>query len=123
MDKIRNAITAVLLTSMLVMASSAPNFAQAVGGGKSGTFRLAAMSYKLFEVTFRKGHPARVALKGDGDTDLDLLVFDENGNKVASDEDNTDTCIVEWTPRWTGKFTIKVVNHGTVYNDFAIATN
>jgi hypothetical protein len=123
MDKIKNAITALLLTAILVVASSIPNMAQAVGGGKSGAFRLPAMSYKTFEVRFRKGHAARIVLKGDGDTDLDLLVFDENGNKVASDEDNTDTCVVEWTPRWTGKFIIKVVNHGTVYNDFAIATN
>ena len=123
MDKIKNAIKALLWTALLVVASSIPNLAQAVGGGKSGAFRLPAMSYKTFEVTFRKGHPARIVLKGDGDTDLDLLVFDENGNKVASDEDNSDFCVVRWVPKWTGRFTIKVVNHGFVYNDFIIATN
>jgi hypothetical protein len=28
-----------------------------------------------------------------------------------------------WTPRWDGKFRIKVVNHGGVGNDYVLKTN
>ena len=60
---------------------------------------------------------------GDGDTDLDLYIYDQNGNQIASDTDYTDQCVCRWVPSWTGAFTIRIVNRGAVYNEFAIATN
>ena len=66
---------------------------------------------------------AEVCVSGDGDTDLDLYVYDSNGNLIGSDADYSDDCVVRWVPAWTGEFTIKVVNRGAVYNNFAIWTN
>ncbi len=66
---------------------------------------------------------ARVAVIGDGDTDLDLLVYDENGNLIASDTDYTDKCLVEFAPRWTGTFLVRVVNNGYVHNNYLLLTN
>ncbi len=65
----------------------------------------------------------QVFLAGDHDTDLDLYVFDEDGNLIASDTDATDTCFVSWTPKWTGCFTVVVRNRGGVYNRYTIGTN
>jgi hypothetical protein len=116
-------IKTILLMAFLALACVTPGWAGAKGGSQSNTFRLDGRTYRDFTVTFVGGEAAEVGVKGDGDTDLDLLIFDEFGNKIASDEDNTDRCYVRWVPKWTGKFTIRVVNHGHVYNEFRIATN
>lgn len=80
--------------------------------------RVLAHSTDTWTCTFRGGESARVVVEGDGDTDLDLYIYDENGNLVDSDTDRTDYCIGTWTPRWTGKFTIKIKNLGSVYNRY-----
>ncbi len=41
-------------------------------------------------------------------TDLDLTLYDENGNMIDSDTAYDDTPLVTITPQWTGQFTIKV---------------
>lgn len=74
-------------------------------------------------VVFRAGEDAVVTVQGDGDTDLDLYVYDENGNLIAKDDDNTDDCVATFTPRWTGRFYIVVVNRGSVYNTYHLQTN
>ena len=97
--------------------------AGAVGGPKIQDTSVAAYGADNYTLEFWAGVPARVALKGDGDTDLDLYVYDEFGNLVASDTDGSDLCAVEWYPRWTGAFRIRVVNRGPVYNEYRIITN
>lgn len=73
--------------------------------------------------TFSADQVAEVYVLGDGDTDLDLYVYDENGNLIASDTDNLDVCFVRWNPKWTGGFRIVIKNLGGVYNEFTIETN
>ncbi|MBL8851849.1 MAG: hypothetical protein JNG89_19410 [Planctomycetaceae bacterium] len=82
-----------------------------------------ANSSVSYMTTFHGGELAEVIIMGDGDTDLDLFVYDENGNLVASDTDTLDFCVCQWTPNWTGEFTVVVTNLGSVYNQFDIATN
>jgi hypothetical protein len=48
---------------------------------------------------FRAHQPGTVVVEGDYDTDLDCWLYDENGNIVDSDTDNTDICILEVTLR------------------------
>lgn len=76
-----------------------------------------------FNIRFRGGESAIVVAEGDGDTDLDLYVYDENGHSICQDTDYSDTVICEWTPRWTGNFTVRVVNRGSVYNRYVLVTN
>ena len=72
---------------------------------------------------FRGGELAVIAVEGDGDSNLDLYVYDENGNLIASDTGTGDFCVVRFTPRWTGAFTIKVVNRGYRSNVYSLSTN
>jgi hypothetical protein len=76
-----------------------------------------------YTVTFRGGQVARVAAIGDGDTDLDLYIYDENGQEVVRDTDSSDNCVVQWTPKWTGEFRVKVVNLGYEANAYMLMTN
>lgn len=95
----------------------------AVGGPKGQKDRVYGKDVNSYKVKFWAGELAEVCVSGDGDTDLDLYVFDENGNQIGSDTDYTDECVVRWVPAWTGTFIIKVVNRGALYNNFIIWTN
>lgn len=95
----------------------------AVGGPKAATHVVEARVNDIFRVSFRGGEPAVVGISGDGDTDLDLVVIDENGNVICRADGPSDDEICRWTPRWTGLFRIEVRNLGTVWNRYRIMTN
>lgn len=84
---------------------------------------VSARTTDVYQVSFYGGQTAECAVIGDGDTDLDLYIYDENGNLIVKDDDYTDNCYVRWTPRWTGKFTIKIKNRGNISNRYVIAVN
>lgn len=99
------------------------NVRGAVGGPKYARSSVNAGGSDVYDISFRGGEFAMVTVIGDGDTDLDLYVYDENGNLIDSDTDYSDNCICTWTPRWTGNFRIKIVNRGRVYNRYVLNTN
>jgi hypothetical protein len=65
----------------------------------------------------------RLAIRGDGDTDLDFTVNDSTGNTVHSDFDLSDVTFATLTPslQECETFTVDVSNLGDVYNVFSIA--
>ena len=95
----------------------------AVGGPVRRVSAVSAGCTDTWTCRFRGGEVAYVVVSGDGDTDLDLYVYDENGNFITSDTDYSDDCVVSFTPRWTGLFYIKIKNRGRVYNRYVVATN
>ena len=84
---------------------------------------LAAIQRIVYSITFNGGELAEIAVVGDGDTDLDLHVYDQYGNRICSDTDPSDRNYCSWIPSWTGDFRIAVENHGRVYNNYRLATN
>lgn len=95
----------------------------AVGGSQYDYDRVNAYSTVQYQINFRAGERAVVSVQGDGDTDLDLYIYDGNGNLIAQDTDYSDNCVCAWTPRWTGKFYIRIKNRGGVYNRYYLQTN
>ena len=95
----------------------------AVGGPKYGEGRVYGKDYTDYTAKFWANELAEVIVIGDGDNDLDLYVYDSNGNLIASDTDYTDQCVCRWVPSWTGAFTIRISNRGAIYSNYAIATN
>ena len=95
----------------------------AVGGPKGQKDRVYGKDVNTYNVKFWANELAEVCVSGDGDTDLDLYVYDANGNLIGSDTDYSDDCVVRWVPAWTGTFIIRVVNRGALYNNFTIWTN
>ena len=94
-----------------------------VGPIRRRTDRVLAGYTDTWTFTFTGGKEAYVIVSGDGDTDLDLYIYDENGNLIDSDTDETDDCVCSFTPRWTGKFYIKIKNRGRVYNNYVLVTS
>lgn len=95
----------------------------AYGGPKISYDRVLANSIITYSVTFNAGLLAEVGIIGDGDTDLDLYIYDLNGNLIVADTGYSDSAYVSFFPYYTVPFTIKVVNRGKVYNNFTIMTN
>ena len=91
------------------------------------THRVEPYSTEIHEIQCRAGKLAKVSILGDGDTDLDLYIYDMNGNLITSnasfDDYTKDYCSCSWTPNWTGTFVIKVKNWGSVYNRYRIWTD
>ena len=95
----------------------------AVGTQQYASSTVDAGSSDVYRVNFTAGKLAVVTMVGDGDTDLDLYIYDPNGNLVDSDTGNSDNCVCAWTPRVSGKYKIKIVNRGIVYNSYILRTN
>jgi len=74
-------------------------------------------------LTFRGALKVENTKRGDGSTDLDLYIMDENGNLIPKDESAGDECYVLWKPYWTGTFYVTVLNRNTVWNQYALVTN
>lgn len=94
-----------------------------VGGPGEIYGQVGALTYELYTVNFIEGQLAEIAVVGDNDTDLDVYVLDSNANLISRDDDYTDRCYVSWVPRWTGKYYIKIINRGNVYNSYHLLTN
>jgi hypothetical protein len=106
-----------------VASASSGQTRGAVGGPKWGAEVVGGRDSVYFDLPFYAGRPATVSISGDGSSDLDLYVYDENGNLIAYDEGNSDDALVRWNPRWTGQFRIVVKNVGRNWNRFGIATD
>ena len=94
-----------------------------VGGPGERYSYVFGFSNDYYDINFIAFELAEIAVRGDGDTDLDLYVYDSNGNMVAKDDDYTDRCYVSWVPLWTGRFTVKIVNRGPILNNYRLLTN
>jgi hypothetical protein len=111
------------LVTAVVLAACTPALAGRIPTSSLTRERVNAGAIDSYKIVFQAGEVAEVEVRGDGDTDLDLFVHDENGNAIVKDDDGSDHCYVRFVPRWTGKFTVRVVNRGTVYNNYIIRTN
>jgi hypothetical protein len=111
-------LTVVAIVALLLATPRAQ--ADPVDGPSCGTWSVNADEEHIYHVSFYGGELGRVRIQGDGDTDLDLYVYDEFGNLIDYDTRYSDYGVVVWEPRWTGSFTIRVVNLGDVYNRYTI---
>lgn len=84
---------------------------------------VSANGTNTYSIRFIGGQLTIVIVCGDGDTDLDLFVYDNKGSLVASDTDDGDDCIVTFTPKYSGEYTIIVKNLGRISNRYCITTN
>lgn len=77
----------------------------------------------VFKVPFYGGRLAELAIVGDGDSNLDLVVSDEDGNVICLDRSYSDKLYCSFTPRVDGAFFIGVRNQGRLENSYYILTN
>jgi len=112
---VKKAIVACAVLATVGMAAG-PAFAQ--GYGFLRLSRVQAFSTAVWQV--QTGEYFRVVVDGDGDTDLDVFVYDAvTGRFLGADDDYTDYCIVSGRTD-SGWIIVRVVNLGSVYNEYTI---
>jgi hypothetical protein len=94
-----------------------------VGGVSSTLSRLPAGQTDTWEVPFYGDSYAELAVVGDGDSNLDVLVTDENGNTICYDVSWSDKIYCDFVPRWNGYFYVTVQNNGASRNSYYLMTN
>jgi len=113
-------IGALVIVLFLIVACGVAN-AGAVGGPKGTNETVLANGTDFYDIRFTANEPAVVVARGDGD--IDLYVYDENGNEIVVNTKVDHTPMVRWVPTWTGFFRIKVRNCEAYDVHYAIATN
>ena len=101
---------------LMVAALAAPAAAAAQNGTTS---RVRAFQTDSWTVWVSAGHH-EVLVSGDGDTDLDLFVYNSAGRLLDSDDDNTDFCVTSFYMPRAGYITIRIRNLGEVYNEYGL---
>jgi len=108
---------------LMVLGLSVPATvrAQRVGGQGYKATRVYEDTTDVYRIRFYGHRPARVWAVGDGD--IDIAVYDANGNLIATDFDDDSRPECAWTPRWTGTFTVRVINNAGYDVDYVLRTN
>jgi hypothetical protein len=94
-----------------------------IGGAVRWLSRLPPGSTDVWEVPFTGNSPAGLAVVGDGDANLDVVVTDENGNVFCYDISWSDSLYCDFTPAWDGYFYVTVDNVGRSRNSYYLMTN
>jgi hypothetical protein len=124
----RCTLAAITGTLVVILAC----YGSAAGGAKEGKIRwmnnkdtagrstvkapikVPAHSAVELKIIFKANELAEFFVIGDGDTDLDLFVYDADGKLVASDEDPSDRasdlCVCRWTPKNEQEYKIVIKN-------------
>lgn len=110
-------VAALALVGVLSFAQTAS--ANPPGGPITGISRVAAKGVNMHMIIYRGGEQADFTVAGDGDTALNVVVKDQNGNVVLRTRGPGDRFNVSWQVPRTGLYTIYVINEGSVYNEYA----
>lgn len=94
-----------------------------IGGASSTLSRLPAGQSDVWEIPFYGDSYAEIAVLGDGDANLDVLVTDENGNTICYDVSWSDKVYCDFVPSWNGYFYVTVQNNGGSRNSYYLMTN
>jgi len=95
----------------------------ATQGPKFGVGSLRGRTKDKYEIGFTAGEVAEVSVIGDGDSDLDLYIYDSDGGLVAKCVDGSDRCYLTWRPTRSMVYRIEVHNLGKVFNKYEVRTN
>ncbi len=94
-----------------------------IGGASQTLSRLPAGAIDTWKVPFYGNSYAELAVLGDGDANLDVLVTDENGNTICYDVSWSDKIYCDFVPAWNGYFQVTVENTGVKRNSYYLMTN
>lgn len=84
-------------------------------------FSVSAYGTRYHTYSVYAGEEVEIILDGDGSTDLDMFIYDSNGNLIASRTGYGDSESSVLDIYRNTRLTVKVVNRGSVYNDYSLS--
>lgn len=106
---------------ILVTGLSTLTLAKANNQTEAGYFKVNGYSAVIHKQYLAEGDYVDIELEGDGDTDLDVYIYDAYGNLIAYSENDGDFEFLDLEIYRSETFTIKVVNRGSVYNNYSLS--
>lgn len=94
-----------------------------IGGASRTLSRLPGGQTDVWKVPFYGNSYAEVSVLGDGDSNLDVLITDENLNTICYDVSWSDKVYCDFVPAWNGYFYVTVKNTGRKRNSYYLLTN
>ncbi len=94
-----------------------------IGGAVTWNSRVTSGQVDVWEIPFYGNSYAEIAVSGDGDANLDVVVTDENGNVICYDTSLSDQVYCDFVPAWDGYFYVMVENAGRARNTYYLMTN
>ena len=85
--------------------------------------RLPAGSTDVWEVPFYGNASAEIAVMGDGDANIHVVITDENGNVLCNDISWSESLYCDFTPARDGYFYVTVDNVSKADNSYSLMTN
>lgn len=107
----------------LIADAEAESSRGAIGGAQEWKSRVTSGQVDVWEIAFAGNSYAEVAVIGDGDANLDMVITDENGNVICYDVSPSDQVYCDFVPAWDGYFYITVENAGAARNTYHLLTN
>ncbi len=93
------------------------------GGVGSISTSITSLTTDVYTIKYEGKNSAKVAITGNGLADLDLYVYDKDGELMGKATDATDACVVSWHPKSDEIFTIKIKNISSSNNSYTMITN
>ncbi|HYH67992.1 MAG TPA: trypsin-like peptidase domain-containing protein [Urbifossiella sp.] len=86
--------------------------------------RIAASGADAYQFQYTKdGGKARVSIRGDGDTDLEVAVVSPDGAVLTRTKCKEDRVDLTWTPAVDGLYRVTVRNTGKIWNRYCLTTD
>ena len=86
--------------------------------------RVAANGADAYQFQYTKdGGKARVSIRGDGDTDLEVAVMSPDGAVLTRTKCKEDRVDLAWTPAVDGVYRVTVRNAGKIWNRYCLTTD
>jgi hypothetical protein len=114
------AVAKIVVVTILLGSTTLAAVAGPTRGPRVDSFRCNANITVFYNEDFRGGELATISLEGDGTTDLDLYVFDMNGNLVVRAIGLTDRETVRFFPPANATYRVEVRNLGNDSNQYTI---
>lgn len=94
-----------------------------IGGAMSWVRDIPASSDVTYRLAAYGGYVWNIVAAGDGDTDVDMEIRDENGNLICRDIAPYSRASCRFTPAWNGYFSVRIINLGPVWTRTLIMSN
>lgn len=78
---------------------------------------------RYLDMTFEGGAYAEVYSEGRDLANIDMFVFDEDGELICAETDLSPVSLCSWTPAKTGTFTVVIENKSNTSTWYALITN
>ena len=90
------------------------------GTGSGHVDTVNAGATDAYTITYQSGEPITLRIRGNHATDLDCYLYASDGRLLASDEDDTDDCVLNTRLAGPAQVRVRIVNLGRASNRYEL---